>query len=291
MRRYALPLLALLVACAAPATAAADSRVTARIQGPSTVQRGQEVVYTATIRNAGSQTLGTGSPRMAVDLDAVPSSRARLTGAAHVGGTGPWTCGASGCTLARGATFPPGATASFAVRAKVLGSVTLDFDVTGNEVSFSNLRKSVRTSGTLRPVLYGLLIGPTLSPRSGPVGFTLSEPARVIVRLERVTARYRLSRRVRTPGGSVRRVRSLRCADRRPRVRRTTRVRRLRSRCSLNLHTAFTTPTRARGFNLLEVPQLRTRPAGRRYRLRLIPRTSDGRQGREVYSPVLTTTR
>ena len=76
-----------------------------------------------------------------------------------MGGTGPWTCGASGCTLARGATFPPGATASFAVRAKVLGSVTLDFDVTGNEVPFSNLRKSVRTSGTLLPVLYGLLIG------------------------------------------------------------------------------------------------------------------------------------
>ena len=167
MPRLCLLLATGLVALAAPATAAADSRVTAAIVGPSTVQRGQEAVYTVTIRNAGSQTLGTGSPRMAVDLDAVPSSGARLTGATFVGGTGPWACGASGCTLASGATFPPKASASFAIRAKVLGSVTLDFDVTGNEVLFSNVRKSVRTSGTLLPVLYGIAMPATVSPRTG----------------------------------------------------------------------------------------------------------------------------
>ena len=202
-----------------------------------------------------------------------------------VGGTGPWACGASGCTLASGATFPAKATATFAVRAKVLGAVTLDFDVTGNEVLFSNVRKSVRTSGTLLPVLYGVSMPATVSPRTGPIGFTLSEPSRVTVRLERISTRWRLRKRVR--GGIVR---SIRCSDRRPRVRRTTLVRKGRTRCSLGLQTLFTSPTRARGFNLLDVPQLRTLPAGRRYRLRLAPRTTDGRQGREARGPVVKST-
>ena len=170
-----------LMACGAPTSAAADSRVTGVIGGPSTVQRGQEAVYTVTLRNAGTQTLGTGSPRLAMDLDSIPSSGARLTDAVQVGGTGPWTCGASGCTIARNVTFPPGATASFAVLVKVFRSTTLDLDVTGNEVSFSNVRRSIRTSGTLVPVLYGLSMPATISPRTGPIGFTLSEPARVTV--------------------------------------------------------------------------------------------------------------
>ena len=286
MRRYTLPFIVIMLALIAPATAAADSRVTAVVEGPAAVQRGQEVVYTATIRNAGTQTLGPGSPRLAVDMDAIPSANALLTGATFVGGTGRWTCGASGCTLASGQTFPAKATASFAVRAKVLRALTLDFDVTGNEVLFSNVRKSVRTSGTLVPVLYGVLVPPTVSPRTGPVGLTLSEPSRVIVRLERISTRWRLRKRVR---GRV--VRSIRCSDRRPRVRRTTLVRKGRTRCSLGIQTLFTSPTRARGFNLVDVPQLRTLPAGRRYRLRLSPRTPDGRQGREARAPVMKTTR
>ena len=286
MRRYLLPLVIVLMACVAPASAAADSRVTGVIGGPSTVQRGQEAVYTVTLRNAGTQTLGTGSPRLAMDLDSIPSSGARLTDAVQVGGTGPWTCGSSGCTLGSGVSFPPGATASFAVLVKVFRSTTLDLDVTGNEVSFSNVRRSIRTSGTLVPVLYGLSMPATISPRTGPVGFTLSEPARVTVRLERISTRWRLRKRVR--GGVVR---SIRCADRRPKVRRTTLVRRGRTRCSLGIRTLGTSPTRARGFNLLDVPQLRSLPAGQRYRLRLRPRTSDGRQGREAKGLVLKTTR
>jgi hypothetical protein len=291
MRRYRLPLIVALLACvAAPAGASADSRVTAQIQGPSTVQRGQEAVYTVTIRNAGTQTLGPGSPRLAVDLDAIPSSSALLSDATFLGGTGRWACGSSGCTLAGGQTFPAKATAAFSIRAKVLGSVTLDFDVTGNEVLFSNVRKSVRTSGTLLPVLYGVLVPPTVSPRTGPIGLTLSERSQTIVRLERITSRYRLSRRVRTTRGRFRRVQSLRCAERRPRVRRTTRVRKLRSRCGLGLRTLGTTPARPRGFNLIDIPQLRALPAGHRYRLRLVPRTPDGRVGRQAYSPVVKST-
>lgn len=274
-----------LVACGAPASAAADSRVTGVIGGPSTVQRGQEAVYTVTLRNAGSQTLGTGSPRLAMDLDSIPSSGARLTDAVQVGGTGPWTCGASGCTIARNVTFPPGATASFAVLVKVFRSTTLDLDVTGNEVSFSNVRRSIRTSGTLVPVLYGLSMPATISPRTGPIGFTLSEPARVTVRLERISTRWRLRKRVR---GTI--VRSLRCSDRKPKVRRTTLVRKGRTRCSLGIRTLFTS-SGVRGFNRLDIPQLRALPAGQRYRLRLRPRTSDGRQGREARSLVLKTTR
>ena len=182
--------------------------------------------------------------------------------------------------------FPPGATASFAVAAKVFRSTTLDLDVTGNEVSFSNVRRSVRTSGTLVPVLYGLSMPATASPRTGPIGFTLSEPSRVIVRLERISTRWRLRKRVR---GRV--VRSIRCSDRRPRVRRTTLVRKGRTRCSLGLGTLFTSPTRPRGFNLLDVPQLRALAAGQRLPLRLAPRTSDGRQGREAKTLVFKTTR
>ena len=60
MRRYALPLVSVLLACVAPASAAADSRVTL-IKGRATVQRGLEVIYTAAIRNAGTQTLGSGA--------------------------------------------------------------------------------------------------------------------------------------------------------------------------------------------------------------------------------------
>lgn len=280
--RILLPLVAVLLT--APA-AAADSRVTARIDGPSTVQRGQEVTYYVTIRNAGSQTLGTGRPRLRADLDAVPSGNAPLSGAVLVDGTGPWECSASDCVLARGATLPPGAIASFAIRAKILGAVTLDFDVTGNEVAFSNVRKSVRTSGTLLPVVYGLALPATVSPRTPAIGFTLSEATRVAVRLERISTRWRLSRRV---GRRV--VRSQRCSDRRPKVRRTTRVRKGVTRCSPGMRT-LATYSGPRGFNLLDVPQLRTLTAGRRYRLRLLPRTRDGRQGREARSLVFRTTR
>src|SRR6476620_2207576 len=99
MRRYALPLIIVLLACAAPATATADSRVTAQVNGPVVVQRGLEVIYTAAIRNAGTQTLGSGSPRLNVDLDAIPSSGAPLSEATFLGPAGRWTCSGSGCTL------------------------------------------------------------------------------------------------------------------------------------------------------------------------------------------------
>ncbi len=235
------------------------------------MQRGQEAVYTVTIRNAGTQTLGTGSPRLAVDMDAIPAANALLTGATVLGGTGRWACGSSGCTLAGGQTFPAKATASFSVRAKVLRAVTLDFDVIGNEVLFSNVRKSDahQRDAACRCSTGCSMPADRSSPRTGPVGLTLSEPSRVIVRLERISTRWRLRKRVR---GRV--VRSIRCSDRKPRVRRTTLVRKGRTRCSLGIRTLFTSPTRARGFNLLDVPQLRALPAGRRYRLRLSPRTS-----------------
>ena len=271
--------------------AAADSRVTARIDGPSAVQRGQEVAYTVTIRNAGSQTLGPGSPRVQVDLDALPSRSGPFGRPAFIGGAGAWSCRVATCTLASGSTLPPGATAAFSFPVKVLGSLTLDLDVRGNEVSFGELRKSVRTSGTQLPVVFGLQLPPAASPRTPPIGFTLSEPAAVTVRLERITARYRLVRRVRSSRGRVRRVASLRCADRRPRVRRTTRVRKLRSRCGLGLRTAYVLTRGVRGFNQADVSLLRMLRPGRRYRVRLIPRTRDGRQGREAYSFVFKATR
>ena len=58
------------------------------------------------------------------------------------------------------------------------------------------------------------------------------------VRLERISTRWRLRKRVR---GRV--VRSIRCSDRRPRVRRTTLVRKGRTRCSLGIRTLFTSST------------------------------------------------
>lgn len=246
------------LALMAPAVAAADSRVTATIEGPAAAKRGQEVTYTVTVRNAGPRTLGQGGPRLQVDLDALPGDGAtRTADARQVGGTGPWACTGSVCTLAPGVQLPAGATASFGFPMRIRRSLTLDVDVRGRDVDFANARKRVRVAGVLRPVAFGL------SVRGGGVSFTLSEPARVSMRLERLGRRYRV-------GGRAR------CAGRRPRGAKG----RLKGDCVLATR-RLAVVAGVRGVNRVTLPSL---SRGGRYRVRLEPVTADRRYGREALS-------